>query len=444
MNRDAAKVSREAPTRVGKYRIEREIGRGATCIVYLAHDTFRDQMVALKLADPAMIADVNQGSRLRHFMQTEAALVGRMKHPHIVSVLDAEIEGEETPYVVMEYIDGVSLDAHITPETLLPVAEVLDIAFRCCNALDYAFQLGLIHRDIKPANMLRPKRGGLKLADFGAALAFNSERTQIAGLVGSPAYMSPEQIREDKLTAQSDMFAVGVVLYQLLTGCLPFSADTDFAMIYKINYEEPLPLSVRRPGLGRDLDAVVARALEKKPENRFAHWREFADAISNCGYALAPADTRPPDSRLFQLLRRTTFLQDFPDAAIWEVLHLGIPYRVPAESVMMREDHAGSSFYLLLDGDVSISRKGWELARLHAGVTIGEMLYLRPDQPTRTATVTALSELTVLKISCVSLRGASESLQGYFDKAFIRLLVERLTDTNRRLSELEISMDRSL
>lgn len=430
---------RKPPERVGKYLIEREIGQGATGIVYLATDTFRKRQVAVKMADESLLANTDADGKLhlRRFLQTEAGLVGRLKHPHIVALLDADIEAAR-PYVVMEYVDGVSLDVHISPSTLLPVREVLDITFQCCGALDFAWRWGeLVHRDIKPANMLRPKTGGMKLADFGAAMVFNTTHTQFEGLVGSPAYMSPEQIREDKLTPQSDMFSLGVVLYQLLTGSLPFEGETDFATIYKINYEEPEPPSLRRPGLGREIDEVIARALSKRPEYRYANWKEFADAISALGQEPATTETAPSNRRLFLLLRDMPFLAGFPDSGIWELLDLGVPYRVNAGSVMMREDHPGTSFYLLLDGEVIVSRNGQELARLKPGVTLGEMIYLRPDLPLRTATATAACDLMVLKIGCEALRNASESLQGYFDKAFIRLLVDRLMDTNQRLTDAE-------
>jgi serine/threonine protein kinase len=428
--------SRPMPARIGKYRIEKELGRGATSVVYLAHDAFLKRPVAIKVADGSLIADARHANRLRYFLQTEAALVGRFKHPHIVALLDAEIDAEQ-PYIVMEYIDGVSLDLHATPDNLLPVPDVLDLVFQCCNALEYAFQLGLIHRDIKPANMLRPAGGGLKLTDFGTAQASTSERTQVSGLVGSPAYMSPEQIREDKLTAQSDMFSLGVVMYQLLTGSLPFQADTDFAMIYKINYEEPQPLTQRRPGLNRELNAIVSKALSKKPEDRFSTWGEFAEAISTIGQNVSASDSKPQSAKLYRALRKTSFLADFPDASIWEVLNIGVPYHIHQGAVFMREKATGASFYILLEGDVSISRNGREIARIKPGETIGEMIYLNPSPPLRTATATAVTELMVLKIKCSSLRSANEALQGHFDRAFIRLLVDRLANASRRLATLD-------
>jgi serine/threonine protein kinase len=223
----------------------------------------------------------------------------------------------------------------------------------------------------------------------------------------------------------------------LLTGSLPFQADTDFAMIYKINYEEPQSLTQRRPGLSRELNAVVSKAMSKKPEDRFASWGAFAEAIAAMCQNIAPNESKPQSAKLFSELRKTSFLSDFPDASIWEVLNLGVPYQIHQGQVFMKEKTAGASFYILLDGDVSITRNGREIARVKPGETIGEMIYLNPNPPMRTATATATSELMVLKIKCSSLKKANESLQGYFDRAFIRLLVDRLTSASRKLATLD-------
>ncbi|WP_374358017.1 serine/threonine-protein kinase, partial [Chitinimonas sp.] len=189
----------DIPDKIGKYRIERELGRGATGVVYLARDGFAGGAVALKLAHASLLQDSPQARRFRQFLRNEASLVGRLRHPHLVGMLDADIDAER-PYVVMEYVEGRALDNHVSADNLLPVGEVFDLAFKCCNALDYAQRLGLVHRDLKPANLLRPKLGGVKVTDFGAAIAVNSQQTQLHGFVGSPAYMSPEQVREEEVT----------------------------------------------------------------------------------------------------------------------------------------------------------------------------------------------------------------------------------------------------
>ncbi len=151
---------------------------------------------------------------------------------------------------------------------------------------------------------------------------------------------------------------------------------------------------------------------------------------------LPASEAKSQSARLYETLRKTAFLSEFPDASIWEVANLGVLYRIHKGQVFMRERTAGASFYIVLEGGVSVSRNGKEIAQVRAGETIGEMIYLNPSPPMRMATATATDELLVLKIKCSSLRGASESLQSYFDKAFIRILVERLTHASRRLSTL--------
>ena len=234
------------PASIGKYRIEREIGRGASGVVYLGLDGFRGKQVAIKQMHAHLLADPAQAQRYRRLLRNEAMLAGRLRHPHIVRLLDADEEAVP-PYLVLEYVQGRPLSDFAKADSLLPVAQVLDIAFKCGQALEHAQRQGLVHRDIKPANILLSEEGEVKLADFGAALSVRSEATQIAGLVGSPSYMSPEQVREEPLTHHSDMFSLAVVVYELLTGRRPFDGDTDYATMFRIGNDVPVPPSLLRP-----------------------------------------------------------------------------------------------------------------------------------------------------------------------------------------------------
>lgn len=425
------------PAGIGKYRIERELGRGASGVVYLAHDTFRDMWVAVKQIHPHLLQDPAQAAKYRRLLHNEATLAGQINHPHIVSLVDVD-ERADPPYLVLEYVKGTSLEAHTSPDTLLPVPEVLDIAFKCCNALEYAHFHGLVHRDIKPANLLLRDDGEVKLTDFGAALSQKGDITQMAGIVGSPAYMSPEQIRDEKLTQQSDMFSLGVVLYELLTGHKPFQGDSDFATIYKIGSEPPVPVRVLRPDLPATLDDVVRTALAKKPGDRFPDWGAFADAVSSASTSLTKLASQITEVERFQTLRQLDFFKDFSDVAIWETLRLGRIRSLEAGTVLMEEGSVGRSFYLLLDGVVRVSKKNLSLTKLRAGVSIGEMVYLQSDSNVRSATVVAETAVSVLKIKSASLHQASAELQSCFDKAFIKMLVTRLIATNQQLAEWDV------
>lgn len=425
------------PTAIGKYRIERELGRGASGVVYLGLDGLRGRKVAVKQMHAHLLADPQAGARHRRQLKQEAALAAQLRHPNIVRLLDAD-EAAEPPYLVFEYLDGQPLSKHASADALLPLSQVLDIAFKCGHALEYAERQGLVHRDIKPANILLEQGGDVKLVDFGAALSTRSEATQLAGLVGSPSYMSPEQVREESLTHHSDMFSLGVVLYELLTGRRPFDGETDFATMYRIGHDEPTAPGVLRASLPPEVDAFVLRALAKAPQDRFPRWADWAEALQTLSRALPRQKSQDTETERFTRLRALPFFADFHDVALWELMRLGNWRRVPRGTALMREGAAGDSFCILIEGQVGIHRQSWQLCTLEAGVTFGEMTYLRPESPLRTATAVAESEVLVLKVRNPALRGASEALQSCFDKAFIKLLVGRLVATNEQVAEWDL------
>ena len=263
---------------VGKYDVQKMLGKGATGTVYLARDTFSGREVALKTIEPEVFRDPEFGTAYRSQFLNEASLAGKLKHPHIVSILDAVV-GADSGYIAMELVTGGDLVPHTRPEALLPVADVLQIGFKVCGALDYAFKEGIVHRDIKPANIMLARGTDVKIADFGAAYLRKSQAVQTA-MMGSPYYMSPEQIAGAQLTLHSDMYALGAVLYELLTGQRPLRAENLEALLKKITELEPLPPSEVRPDLPKELDAVILRALRKKPESRYPTWAEFALELS--------------------------------------------------------------------------------------------------------------------------------------------------------------------
>jgi eukaryotic-like serine/threonine-protein kinase len=421
------------PATIGKYAVLKELGRGASSTVFLADDTFNKRQVAVKRIHPHLLQDERNAGRYRKLLRKEAQMAGQLRHPHIVSVLDADVEAEP-PYIVLEYVAGAALSHFASANNLLPVGQVLDIAYTCCSAMDYAFTRGLVHRDLKPANIMLDANGEVKLADFGTALKLHGDTTMTMGLIGSPMYMSPEQVREEQCTNRSDMFSLAVVIYELLTGRRPFEGDTEFATLYKISNSEPPVPSMLRPGLPEDLDKVLMRGLAKRPEHRYAQWMDFAEAILSVKRDIKdPHAQQHRDGERFAQMRKLPFFADFPDQVLWETLRMGVVSMHSTGYTLMEEGAQGDSFYVLLEGRVGIVRNGWKVATLDAGVTLGEMSYLRKNDRRRTATAVAEEPLVVLEIKNEALQRASEDLQLGFDKAFIDLLLHRLIVTTEKL-----------
>ncbi len=419
---------------LGKYPIVREIGSGATSRVYLARDTFADREVAIKV----FLFDENinpQTERMMHkAFLAEAALAGKLSHPHIVEILDAVAEPEHS-YLVMEFVPGTTLEAHADVTNLLPLNKVVEIIFKCIRALEYAFQHGVIHRDIKPGNILLSKSGDTKVSDFGASFQQRRDQdtTQLTG-VGSPAYMSPEQIRTEDVTHQTDIYSLGVVMYRLLTGRLPYEANTQAGLSYAILNTPPSRPATLRPDLPPLLDEIVMKAIEKDTATRYKTWLDFGKDLSQAFTTLRLSGASVSDSEKFNGLRDMPFFEDFDDVALWEVVRIGSWKPIKAGTVIIREADQGESFFLLVGGEVGVTLLGKQLNVIKPGGCFGEILYFTGRMGRRTTTITALGEVTVMEIKADALRVATDACQVGFNKAFMRVLVERLTQANLRLA----------
>jgi serine/threonine protein kinase len=432
----AATTPRVVPSlqKIGKYEVIKEIGRGATSAVYQAYDPFQNRQVAIKLLFPETLVDKDHGKRYRKLFVTEASLAGKLSHPHIVGIYDA-VAGDDATYIVMEYVDGTTLEQYTRHDRLLPVDTILDIAFKCARALDYASKQGIIHRDIKPANILLAGEADIKISDFGAALTLASQTTQVSG-VGSPAYMSPEQVKEQPLTHQTDIFSLGVVMYQLMTGRLPFQGTNNYSMIYQIINTDPTPPSRLRPGVPANVDAIVMRALQKNAEHRYQTWADFAADLVLAMGGQEKEDRDFAEAEKFDMLRKLDFFKNFNDIELWEVLRLSRWHKHPRDKVLIQEGDIGSSFFILVGGEVKVVKQDRLLNVLKAGECFGEMAYLGKQRFQRSASVVSLTGITVIEIRAESLNKASELCRHHFHGAFLELLVDRLAMANVRLSQM--------
>jgi serine/threonine protein kinase len=424
----------EPQVQLGKYPILREIGRGATSHVYLARDPFADREVAIKVFMFDQNADPQTERMMHKAFLAEASLAGKLNHPHIVDILDAVAEPDHS-YLVMEYVAGTALDAHADVATLLPLDKVVEIIFKCIRALEYAFQHGVIHRDIKPANILLSAEGETKVSDFGASFQqrLGPETTQLSG-IGSPAYMSPEQMRLEPLTHQTDIYSLGVTMYRLLTGRLPYQATTQAALTYAILNTEPMRPSTLRPELPPLLDKIVMSAIHKEPAGRYRSWLDFGKELSQAFTTLRLVGDTLSDSAKFNELRQMPFFEGFGDVALWEVVRIGAWKKIAAGTVLMREGDHGESFYLLIAGEVGVTLSGKHLNTVKPGGCFGEILYFADHVQRRTTTITALGDVTVIEIKAEALRAATDACQVSLNKAFMRVLIERLMQANVQLA----------
>ena len=268
--------------RIGRYVLLEAIGRGAMGIVYRADDPFIHRTVAVKILHGAMGSTPQEIGLARKRFLREAQSAGGIDHPNIIRILDVGEDQESGEmYIVMEYLPGPSL------ETMLLEAEVdlqsaVEIIGQIASALDAAHARGIIHRDIKPSNILLTKEGTAKLVDFGITHIVSSSLTQDMGGLGTPAYMSPEQVTGSTIDARADLFSLGVLSYETLSGQRPFQGTDAVSIAYAVAHSEPAPISVVNPQLPRTLDAVLDRALAKRPAKRFANGREFHQALLDC------------------------------------------------------------------------------------------------------------------------------------------------------------------
>ena len=424
--------------KIGKYDLIREIGHGATATVYLGNDPFAQRDVAIKVASPDILRNPEKGKLYTHLFLNVASLVGKLSHPHIVQIYGAVV-AESLCYIVMEYVQGGTLESYCSPGRLLPIERLVEIIFKCTRALDFAYRIGITHRDIKPANILfagaSPESGDIKISDFGAALVDAPDRTQVSG-IGSPAYMSPQQVRELPLDHQTDIYSLGVVMYQLLTGQLPFQASTNYNIVYQIINTEPMPPSAIRSEVPEVLDAIVSRAMAKDTADRYPTWEEFAHDLAQAfrNKQLTSPSRDFADSEKFDTLRGLPFFDDFTDVEIWEVLRFSKWNSVKPEEVIMHDGEPGDFFCFLAEGELKVTKNGRILNLLMTGDCFGEMAVISKGLQIRGADVVALTESKIVTVKGEALKKASEACRMHFYQAFLEVLAGRLSLANARLA----------
>ncbi|HEX6690960.1 MAG TPA: serine/threonine-protein kinase [Burkholderiales bacterium] len=420
---------------IANYPVLRKLGEGATSEVFLCQDPFRGREVAVKRIFPETLRDPGRGRLFRKLFFTEASLAGKLEHPHIAQIYDAGV-GEDSGYIVMEYVPGGTMERFCAPENLLPIEQTVEIAFKCARAIAYAHAQGVTHRDIKPGNILyAASPTDVRIGDFGLAQKFSAETTQITG-VGSPAYMSPEQVREEIVDHRTDIYSLGVVLYQLLTGLLPFRGANKYSIIYQITQQDAPPPSAQRSEVPTTLDRIVRRAMHKDLASRYQSGDELAQELIDALRAGLGEPRREEfgDADKFAALRAMSFFTRFADPELWEVVRVGDWQRVGAATQLVNEGEPGDFFCVVIEGEMRVTKNKKLLTLLGPGECFGEMAYLSLSSHERGASVTASKPSRIVRIGVADLERASADCRSKFDRAFIGILVERLNLANTRLT----------
>lgn len=431
----ASKVASSAPIeRLGKYRLERELGKGSSGTVYLGHDPFGEHDVAIKVYFPDEQVEAGTTSLQSKLFFNEAHMAGQLKHPNILPIHDA---GEEQGYryVVMEYLpDSVPLSRYTRNDNLLPLEKVVEIFFSASKALDYSHRNGVIHRDIKPANILMNPRGHTLIVDFGIAKSSKIGDAELLGTIGTPRYMSPEQVRGESVGNQSDLYSLGVTIYELLTGMSPFYGATLQELTYKIQHQEPTPVSKYRVDIPEILDRVVMRCLRKDPKKRYRSGLDIAGDLSYIFDEINESQGAIDEEEQFRLTKNLAFFKQFEEKELRDVLHAGTWRSYASGQNIITEGESDDNFFVLVSGEVTVWKKDTELGVLREGDCFGEMGFA--GRILRTATIRARGSVNVLCLNAQAMERASREAQLKFHKRFVNTLIERLAHTSERLSQV--------
>jgi serine/threonine protein kinase len=418
--------------KVGKYDIIRKIGEGGFSTVYQAYDPFKDQFVALKV--PRLKTGQTSSSYEQMFFN-ETNMASHLHHPNIIEMYDAGVDGD-IHYIALEYIaGGASLEKFCREDNLLPLELIGEVLFKCAEALDYAHRKGVIHRDIKPHNILLQDERDVKISDFGLALLMDPDlvNTQDTLPMGSPKYMSPEVLNDEGSTQKSDIFSLGVVMYEALTGHHPFPADTMPALSQQIMNHEPVDIASYRPSLPPSLNAVVRKAMQKRPENRYRSALDFAADLSVCFHESNLSMNGHASESRAELLKQLSFFKDFGDAEIWELLRWSEWQIAKDDELILAEGEYGDTVYLIVQGNVDILKNQKYITTLGQGELFGEIAWLTKRR--RSASVRASGDCTLLRLNVDQIKRTSTKCQIQFQRIFISMLIERLIKTTEQLAE---------
>jgi len=420
------------PEKIGKYDILEVLGKGSMGVVYKGHDAFVDRPVAIKVSTSLGPSDDAEDLARKMFIN-EARSAGRLDHPNILKVYEAGEDQFGQPYMVMEYVaGGETLKDYTAADKLLPVSDTLKMIKQSAEALDYAHEKEVMHRDVKPANIMVTKEGKAKLGDFGIARRLGVDQTQIHGWFGSPLYMSPEQARDEQLTPQSDLFSLGAVFYELLTGAPPFVAKGLTGVIAKVTKEDPTPPSKVRAEVPEAVDSIVMRMLAKGLTERYRSGKEIVRDIDRVLIELSQSGLSLSEEEKLERLKDLKFFKSFSTPEIKEVIKVARWKQFEADRPVFEEGGAGQGFFVIVSGAADLVIGRTTVAELDEGECFGEMAYLSGQK--RLGTIVPKRVMRAIHIEKPLQEWASLPCQIRIKGVFQETLIERLSRAYRDLS----------
>jgi eukaryotic-like serine/threonine-protein kinase len=404
--------------RVARYEIICKLGQGATGIAYLAWDPTIKRNVALKVTKA-------ETEKYRDIFLSEIQSAGRLSHGNVVSIYDAGVENDSC-YIAMEYIKGSTLEIYCQKDNLLPLNTALEAILDVCNGLGYAHDECVIHRDIKPSNILLSLDGTAKITDFG--IAQMTDKTFTTGIWGTPHYLSPEQIKDETVGFPGDIFSVGCVLYEILTGEKAFPGANSYAVFYNITTQEPVSILSVRPDLPKILDEIVKKALAKDPKDRYQTCAALARDLVMARRGLG---TPPPMQEklkdIVDYLHRLHFFRNFSPEQLRELASLAAVVTVPKGNLIAGEGEIDDAFFIILSGQARVRKGEVDIALVSTGECFGEMACIAV-QP-RVANVVADTKCILMKMTAPQLDALPDALALLFYKNFSFTLVRRLSNS---------------
>ncbi len=424
------------PRKISKYEIKRVIGKGSMGVVYEAYDPFVQRPVAIKVAHLNDDENPQQAQKNRENFFAEVYSAGRMHHPAVVAVYDAG-QQDDWNYIVMEYVDGVTLQQYVTGDRTLTTNQVIDVMYQCAKGLDYVHRQGVIHRDLKPGNIMLSTDGEVKIMDFSIT-HFDYGESAPTSVQGSPMYLPPEQLTPEKrLVEQSDIYSLGAVMYALLARRPLFKANSLESLIYQITNIDPDPLNLIRPDLPQQVIDIAEKCLSKIIYDRYDTAALLATELSRAFGRLRGIGERIDMQEKWSTLRYLKFFKGFNDEQITEVVDASEWLDFKKGEIILSEGELETAFYIITKGGVEVRKDRVVIGQMHQGDCFGEIAFIM--QEPRQASIFARTDVSLMMVSGSLLDKATVETQLRYYRVFLENLITRLSNATQKLTEHEKS-----